>query len=242
MKSSQNYSRAGGMKAAPAAEPACREGEQAAQIFSTLEALYPEAGTALDFNSPFELLVAAILSAQSTDRQVNLITGRLFKKYNSPEAFASLAPEELAEEIKGCGLYRNKSKYIIEASREIMKRHGGRVPGTREELEALPGVGRKTAGVVLGVAYGGAALPVDTHVFRVARRLGLSKAGDPAGVERDLTGCLQPARWMAAHHRLIAHGRAVCKARKPSCGSCGLRALCPYPEQKKTGGSGEFEK
>ncbi len=138
---------------------------------------YPGAGTALNFNNPFELLVAAILSAQCTDQQVNRITGPLFKKYRTPRDFAALSPEELAEEIKGCGLYRNKSKYIVEASRKILEHYGGQVPRTREELQTLPGVGRKTAGVVLGVAYGGSALPVDTHVYRVARRLGLSGQG-----------------------------------------------------------------
>lgn len=205
--------------------------EIAARILEKLADSYPDAGTALYFKTPFELMVAAILSAQCTDRQVNRITSGLFEKYNTPQAFAALTPEELAEEIKGCGLYRNKSKYIVEASRELIKRHGGLVPGTREELEALPGVGRKTAGVVLGVAYGGDALPVDTHVYRVARRLGLSEAKDPARVEAELLGAILPQQGMAAHHRLIAHGRKICSARKPACGSCCLKELCRYPAQ-----------
>lgn len=207
--------------------------ENAARILETLAYSYPDAGTALHFETPFELMVAAILSAQCTDRQVNRITADLFKKYNTPQDFAALTPEELAEEIKGCGLYRNKSKYIVEASRELIKRHGGLVPGTREELEALPGVGRKTAGVVLGVVYGVDALPVDTHVYRVARRLGLSEAKDPARVEEELLEAILPQQGMAAHHRLIAHGREICSARKPACGSCCLKDLCRYPAQKQ---------
>lgn len=205
--------------------------EKTAEILEILAGSYPDAGTALHFETPFELMVAAILSAQCTDKQVNRITARLFKKYNTPQEFADLTPEQLAEEIKGCGLYRNKSKYIVEASRELLKRHGGLVPQTRAELEALPGVGRKTAGVVLGVAYGGSALPVDTHVYRVARRLGLSEARDPGKVEEDLSGCILPQQGMAAHHRLIAHGRNICSARKPACGSCCLKDLCRYPAQ-----------
>jgi endonuclease-3 len=193
---------------------------------------YPGAGTALNFNNPFELLVAAILSAQCTDQQVNRITGPLFKKYRTPRDFAALSPEELAEEIKGCGLYRNKSKYIVEASRKILEHYGGQVPRTREELQTLPGVGRKTAGVVLGVAYGGSALPVDTHVYRVARRLGLSGARVPEKVEKDLVKCFAPHQAMDAHHRLIAHGRATCTARKPACGGCCLKELCLYSEQE----------
>lgn len=206
--------------------------EKVAKIMEQLAESYPDAGTALHFKTPFELLVAAILSAQCTDKQVNRITDRLFKKYNTPREFAELTPEELAEEIKGCGLYRNKSKYIVEASREIVKRHGGLVPRTRQELEALPGVGRKTAGVVLGVAYGGSALPVDTHVYRVAHRLGLSEARDPGKVEEDLAGCIPPQQRMAAHHRLIAHGRTICSARRPACGGCCLKDLCRYPARE----------
>lgn len=231
MRESKGKSRAGA-RLKNAGPPAFGGEERSAEIFSVLKSLYSGTGTALNFKTPFELLVAAILSAQCTDSQVNRITARLFNKYNTPGAFAALSPEELEEEIKGCGLYRNKSRYIVEASREILKRHGGCVPGTREELEALPGVGRKTAGVVLGVAYGGDDLPVDTHVFRVARRLGLSSATDPVKVERDLTGCIPPKQRMAAHHYLIAHGRQVCKARKPSCGSCALGGLCPYPAKE----------
>lgn len=203
--------------------------EMITKILDILADAYPVTGTALNFNSAFELMVAVILSAQCTDKQVNRITARLFKKYNTPQDFAALNQEELAEEIKGCGLHRNKSKHIIEASREILKRHGGQVPRTREELEALPGVGKKTAGVVFGIAFGGHVVPVDTHVYRVARRLGLSGARDPKKVEDDLTNCIQPEQRMRAHHLFIAHGRKVCTARRPACGSCCLKDLCPYP-------------
>jgi endonuclease-3 len=202
--------------------------ENAAKILSRLEMAYPEAGSALKFKTPFELLVAVILSAQCTDQQVNRITGPLFAKYHTPGEFAALAPEELAEEIKGCGLYRNKSRYIVEASRQILVKHGGMVPETRKESEALPGVGKKTAGVVLGVAFGGSALPVDTHVFRVARRLGLTEAKEPARVEEDLSKLIPAHKRMAAHHWLIAHGRTTCQARKPACGDCNLKEFCRY--------------
>lgn len=194
---------------------------------------YPHAGTSLVFKTPFELLVAAILSAQSTDKQVNRVTARLFEKHNSPQEFALLTPEELGEEIKGVGLYRNKSRFIIEASRDIVNKHSGIVPSTRTELEALPGVGRKTAGVVIGVAFGGSALPVDTHVYRVARRLGLSAARDPVKVEADLSVCIPPELRMPFHYRLITHGREICKARKPSCQKCCLRDYCSYPQLGK---------
>ncbi|MFX4262016.1 endonuclease III [Pelotomaculum propionicicum] len=206
----------------------CSENEKITEILNLLAQYYPDAGTSLVFQTPFELLVAAILSAQCTDKQVNRITARLFKKYNKPQDFARLTPEELAEEIKGCGLYRNKSRFIIESAREIVQTHGGRVPMTRSELETLPGVGRKTAGVIIGVAYGGSALPVDTHVFRVARRLGLSAARDPVKVEGDLAACVQPEERMPFHHRLIFHGREICSARKPSCYKCCLKNHCSF--------------
>ncbi|MDD4766281.1 MAG: endonuclease III [Desulfotomaculaceae bacterium] len=206
----------------------CSREEKITYILKSLAENYPDAGTSLVFETPFELLVAAILSAQCTDKQVNRITDRLFKKYNKPQDFARLTPEELEQEIKSCGLYRNKSRFIIESAREIIKSHGGCVPMTRSELEALPGVGRKTAGVIIGVAYGGSALPVDTHVFRVARRLGLSAAREPAKVEEDLAACVPSGERMPFHHRLIFHGRAICLARKPACHKCSLKEYCSF--------------
>ncbi|MDF9408963.1 MAG: Endonuclease III [Pelotomaculum sp. PtaB.Bin013] len=202
--------------------------EKIGKILNILATVYPDAGTALIYKTPFELMVAAILSAQCADKQVNRVTARLFKKYNTPQEFAALSQEDLAEEIKGCGLYRNKSKYIIEASRELVKRYGGTVPRNRSELESLPGVGSKTAGVVSGVIYGSSALPVDTHVHRIAHRLGLSRASNPRKVEEELAGHIPPHQRMAAHHRLIAHGRKVCLARRPACGNCHLVEFCEY--------------
>jgi len=205
------------------------------KILDILAEVYPDAGTALVYKTPFELMVAVILSAQCTDKQVNRVTARLFSKYNTPQEFAALSAGELAEEIRGCGLYRHKSRYIIEASRELVKRYGGSVPRSRSELELLPGVGSKTAGVISGVIYGGSALPVDTHVHRIARRLGLSRAGNPAKVEEELAVHIPPRQRMAAHHRLIAHGRKVCTARKPSCGNCCLAEFCQYqPKEERS--------
>jgi endonuclease-3 len=186
----------------------------------------------LKYNTPFELLVAVILSAQCTDKQVNQVTAGLFEKYHTPQQYAVLSPAELAEEIKGCGLYRNKSKYIIEASRAIVTKHAGQVPRSRTMLEELPGVGWKTAGVVAGLAFGASALPVDTHVQRVARRLNLSVAKDPSKVEQELAAYVLPLQRMTVHHRLIAHGRQTCLARRPACASCCLKKLCCYPAKE----------
>lgn len=192
-----------------------------------LSRLYPNARTELVYANPFQLLIAVILSAQSTDRQVNKITRRLFEKYKTPEDFASLTPEELAKEIKGCGLFRNKSKNIINTCRLLVESFGSRVPDKLLDLEKLPGVGRKTANVVLNIAYGKPAMPVDTHVFRVARRLGFSKGKTPAAVEKDLMARIPSAMWGDVHHWLIYHGRRVCKARNPRCGDCPLNSYCP---------------
>lgn len=207
--------------------------EKINKLLDILEAAYPNAGTALVYSTPFELMVATILSAQCTDKQVNQVTSKLFKKYNTAQACAARSPEELAEEIKGCGLYRNKSKYIVAASRELIKRYGGIMPRDRDELASLPGVGPKTAGVISGVLYGGSALPVDTHVYRIAHRLGLTGAGKPDQVERDLAAYIPPRQRMNVHHRLLAHGRQVCSARKPACEGCCLAAYCQYYEKKE---------
>ncbi|OAT85538.1 endonuclease III [Desulfotomaculum copahuensis] len=204
-------------------------------MLAVLARTYPEADTALHFASPFQLLVAAMLSAQSTDRQVNIITAGLFQRYRTPADFARLTPEELAEKIKGCGLYHNKSKNIIAASRMLVDKYAGAVPSTREELERLPGVGRKTANVVLNVAFGRPALPVDTHVFRVSHRLGLSSARTPERTEADLLKLIPEAQRRDAHHRLIAHGRQICRARRPRCAVCPLAALCPSRDAAPSG-------
>jgi len=201
----------------------CRAGE----ILAVLARTYPRAETELRFATPFQLLVAVMLSAQSTDRQVNKITARLFRRFPTPADFARLTPEELAGEIKGCGLYRNKSRHIIETSRILVEKYDSRVPTTREELERLPGVGRKTAGVVLNVAFGQPTLPVDTHVFRVSHRLGLAGAGTPEKTETELLRLVPPEERRKVHHRLIALGRQFCRARRPRCSACPLCALCP---------------
>jgi len=198
------------------------------RILEKLAAEYPEAKTELNFTTPFELLVATILSAQTTDRQVNKVTAVLFKKYNTAEDFARLTPAELAEEIKSIGLYRNKSKFIVETSKIIMEEYGGEVPAIREELMKLPGVGRKTANVILSSAFNKAAIAVDTHVFRVANRIGLADSDNVLEVEKQLMEKFPEDLWSKLHHWLIFHGRRVCKARNPACDSCVLREDCLY--------------
>lgn len=196
-------------------------------ILEILSRLYPKARTTLDYENTFQLLIAVILSAQCSDRQVNKITKRLFQKYRSPEEFAGLTVEQLAEEIKSCGLYRNKSINIIATCNILVERYGSRVPSRREELQQLPGVGRKSANVMLGVAFNQPALPVDTHVFRVSRRLGLTSARTPERTEEELLACIPPKYRMDFHHQLLAHGRQICTARKPKCDRCQLLEFCP---------------
>ncbi len=204
------------------------EGGRIAGILKSLAVFYPNPRPSLNFASPFELLVAVILSARCTDRRVNEVTAKLFKKYRTPREFAALAPEELALEIKDCGLYVQKSRHIVAAAREIVKSYGGQVPSSRSELEKLPGVGSKTAGVVAGIAYGEQVLPVDTHVFRVARRTGLASGSTPPSVEAQLSQLIEPSQRMDFHFRLIAHGRQVCKVQKPECSSCCIASFCLY--------------
>ncbi|MGE5395970.1 MAG: endonuclease III [Chitinophagales bacterium] len=195
-------------------------------ILNILEQEFPQARTRLNFTTTFELLVATILSAQSTDEQVNRVTARLFSRYNTPEEFAGLEPTELEDMVKGCGLYRNKAKSIIEASRMIMEHYGGEVPSDLDELIKLPGVGRKTANVVRSVGFGLPGLAVDTHVQRVARRLGLASSENPNQTEQELKSLIPQSRWGKAHHLFIWHGREYCKALKPRCNNCPLSPLC----------------
>lgn len=204
------------------------------KILKQLELLYPEATTTLNYRNPFELLVATILSAQSTDKQVNKITGKLFKKYNCALDFAKLEPDELEDLIKGCGLFRSKSKHIVEASKKIVEDFGGNVPEDLEDLMSLPGVGRKTANVVLSCGFGKNAIAVDTHVFRVANRLGLAKSSTPMGTEKELRSVIPEELWSKAHHWLIYHGRQVCTARAPKCPSCPLNTWCDFYQSRKT--------
>lgn len=197
-------------------------------IIEILEREYPDAGCELNFGSDFELLVAVILSAQCTDKRVNAVCGELFKKYNTPEQFASLEEEELWERIKPCGFYRSKAKSIISSSKDIVNKFGGKVPDSFDDLLSLCGVGRKTANVVSGVAFNKPALPVDTHVFRTSRRLGLSDSKTPDGVEKDLVAALSEEDRIRAHHVLIFFGRYRCHSRRPECAGCPVKEYCNY--------------
>jgi endonuclease-3 len=189
---------------------------------------YPDAHCSLDFTSPFELLIATILAAQSTDARVNIVTKSLFRKYPSPAAFASASQVEMETDVKQTGFFRNKAKAVIACSKAIVEKHGGEVPRTMEELTALPGVGRKTANVVLGNAFETpVGIVVDTHVTRVSGRLGLTQSTDAVKIEEDLLPLLPRAAWTNFSHRLIYHGRETCIARRPKCEECVLSDICP---------------
>jgi endonuclease-3 len=208
--------------------PSAAERAHAAAIVAELRNLYPGARCSLDFTTPLELLVATILSAQCTDERVNQVTKSLFQKYRSAEDYANADPEELEQDIKQTGFYRNKAKHIREAGHIIVERYGGEVPKAMDELITLPGVARKTANVVMGNAYGIVeGVVVDTHVGRLARRLGLTENDDPVKVEQDLMALLPQSDWLDLSHMLIMHGRAVCQARKPLCEICSLVPFCP---------------
>jgi len=198
----------------------------ALEELAVLEQAYPHAVTALDYGDPFELLIAVILSAQCTDARVNLTTPFLFARYPDAASLAAAEQSDVEGIIKSCGFFRTKAKNIIAAARGLVEKHGGAVPNDRDALEALPGVGRKTANVVMSVAFEAAAFAVDTHVFRVSHRLGLTLATTPRGVEDDVTKLVPPAKWRHAHHWLILHGRAICKAPTPRCGECPV-SMCP---------------
>jgi endonuclease-3 len=199
---------------------------QTGRILSILHDLYPDARCALNFRTPFELLVATILSAQCTDERVNMITPRLFPRYPTPEAMLSLKQEELEALIRDCGLFRSKAKNILGTCLALVERHGGDVPQSMAALEKLPGVGRKTANVVLSNAFDVPAIAVDTHVFRVARRIGLAEGDTPEKVEKELRRRIPKRDWSAAHHWLIHHGRRICHARGPECLLCPLSPYC----------------
>ncbi len=206
------------------------------RLLDTLEAHHPDASTELDFGSPFQLLVAVILSAQCTDKRVNLVTAGLFARHPDPAAMARLSESELLEEIKSINFAPTKARHVARTCRILLEQHGGEVPNSREALEALPGVGRKTANVVLATAFGVPALAVDTHVFRVANRLGLVKSESVQEVERRLERIIPREKWSLAHHWLILHGRYTCTARKPLCERCPLTADCPeYAKLTKPG-------
>jgi len=202
--------------------------ERAAEIFDLLAREYPDAHCELDFRSPFELAVATILSAQTTDERVNSVTPGLFRKYPDARALAAARQEDVEEIIRSTGFFRNKAKNIIGFARGLMADHDGRVPADMDALAALPGVGRKTANVILGNAFGiDAGVVVDTHVTRLATLLRLTKEDTPEKIERDLMTIFPRERWTLLSHLLIWHGRRVCVARKPQCGSCAVSHLCP---------------
>lgn len=206
-------------------------------ILEILKETYPEAKCALKFCSPYELLVSTMLSAQCTDVRVNKVTSELYKQYNTPEKMLSLTEKELGEKIKSCGFFRNKSKNILSTSRKLVERYNGKVPHTMEQLLELPGVGRKTADVVLSNAFGVPAIAVDTHVFRVSNRLGIAKGSTPHKVEMELMKNIPKDMWSDSHHYLIWHGRRICKSRKPDCEHCPLAPYCEYfnhPEETKS--------
>ena len=193
-----------------------------------LARLYPDAKPALRYTTPYELLVAVILSAQCTDERVNIVTEKLFQKYSTPENMVTLSQKELENYIFSCGFYRMKAEHILSASRDILDKFKGQVPDTVEKLMTLAGVGKKTANVVYSVAFGGDAIAVDTHVFRVSNRLGLAKGKDPLEVERGLCKAIPKEDWSKAHHWLIYHGRRVCHSQRPDCENCTVRGVCDW--------------
>jgi endonuclease-3 len=211
---------------------ATKKQERALEIVSRLKHMYPKAKTTLDFTNPFELLIATMLSAQSTDARVNIVTKSLFRKYPNAQAFANATQPEMERDVRQTGFFRNKARAVIAASKVLVEKHGGEVPQTMEELTALPGVGRKTANVVLGNAFNKAVgIVVDTHVARVSGRLGLTAHDNAEKIEQDLMKLIPQKEWTVFSHRLIQHGRQICIARKPKCYECQLNELCPSAEE-----------
>ena len=207
--------------------------KRARTIIAALEKAYPDAKCALTFTTPLELLVATILAAQCTDERVNIVTGSLFKKYRKAADYAAAAPAPFEREIQSTGFVRAKTKSVLGMARALLERHRGEVPRTRDELVALPGVGLKTANVVLGNAFDEPAIAVDTHVFRVTQRLGLAKADDPDKIHDQLSEVIPKARWTRFCHLIQAHGRRTCTARKPACPVCPVRTWCPWPNKTR---------
>jgi len=212
------------------AEGASERAARARRVARALARAYPDARCALHYETPFQLLVATILSAQCTDAMVNRVTAELFRAYGSAEALAAAEPAEIERLVRPTGFYRQKARSIQAAARGVVERFGGRVPGRMEDLITLRGVARKTANVVLGNAFDVPGLAVDTHVKRVSQRLGLSAETDPDKIERDLMQLVPQREWVAYTHRVIHHGRVCCGARRPHCDTCPVRGECPYPE------------
>ena len=213
------------------AESRAAKQARARKILALLERAYPDAKIALDFKTPFQLLVATILSAQCTDERVNMVTPALFRKYPTARELARARPPSLEKEIRSTGFFRAKTRSLLGMAKALVERHGGEVPREREALVELPGVGLKTANVVIGNAFGGEALTVDTHVFRVSQRLGLARADAPDELHDQLVTILPPDSLTHASHLMITHGRRTCVARKPLCPACPVRALCPWPHK-----------
>lgn len=207
--------------------------ERAKEVFARLDAEYPDAECSLNHTNPLELMVATILSAQCTDARVNKITPALFNAFKSPMDYADKPIDELKKYIQSCGFYHNKAKNIQAAGRLIVERHGGEVPQTLDELVELPGVGRKTANVILGTCFNTPGVVVDTHCGRIARRLGFTRNTDPVKVERDLMKVWEHDVWSLFSHFMVFHGRAVCMSRSPECSRCTVRDLCPFPETRE---------
>ncbi len=204
--------------------------QRAGRIVRGLHKLHPDSDCALDHSNALELLAATILSAQCTDERVNQVTPALFRRYPEAAAYAAADPAELEELIRSTGFFRNKTHSLIGLGQALVEHHAGEVPDRREELVRVPGVGRKTANVLLGTWFGQPAIPVDTHVTRLCGRLRLTRQTDPVKIERDLQKLLPAKEWTFTSHALIWHGRRICKARKPDCDGCGLRANCPFPK------------
>jgi endonuclease-3 len=204
---------------------------QAETVLNILDKEYPDAGTQLHYNDLFQLLVAVVLSAQCTDKQVNRVTPALFARYPDASSMAQAELNDLEDLIKGVGLYHSKARHLKQTAQILVSQYEGQVPDTFEQLLELPGVGRKTANVIIAVGFDGPGLGVDTHVHRVANRLGLVNTKDRNRTEKELKAIIDPERWNRAHHLLIWHGRQVCKARRPNCAACVLQELCQYYQQ-----------
>ena len=201
-------------------------------IINRVDELYVNPKCELEFNSNYELLVAVILSAQCTDKRVNLVTKELFKEYNTPFKMITLSQEELEHKIRSCGFFHNKAKHILEASHDIVDRFGGEVPKEKKDLLSLAGVGEKTANVVVSMAFNTPAIAVNTHVFRVSNRLGLANSKDVFKTQKQLEKTIPKDKWIKFHYALVLHGRYVCKSQRPNCNECGLKDLCKYYKNK----------
>lgn len=207
--------------------------KKASEIMNRLYECYPDARCELNYETPFELLIATVLSAQTTDKKVNVVTSRMFEKYKTPYDFANVSQEELEKEIKEIGLYKNKAKNIIALSKKLIEDYNGEVPKEKEELIKLAGVGRKTANVVVSNAFNEPAIAVDTHVFRVSNRIGIADSPNVENTEEQLMKAIPKENWTKAHHTIIFHGRRTCKAIKPNCPECVVKESCKYLKGQK---------